>query len=133
MPPKKRDLAAEKAAKQKKVLYILIPAFLAVMWFMLIPTLTKKSPGPPAASGATPSGTASTPAVTTAGAVSPPATDVSSVSPGAIAAPSYSFTAGDGQLKRFSGSLKTKDPFAGTPAVTNAQSTTPIVAPTPPV
>src|SRR2546421_362310 len=47
MPPKKRDLAAEKAAKQKKVLYILIPGFLAVVWFMLIPTLTKKPPTPP--------------------------------------------------------------------------------------
>jgi hypothetical protein len=132
MPPKKKDLAAEKAKRQKKILIGLIVVFIPVMWFMLIPTLTKKPPGPPAASGATPATTATTPGVT-------PPTDTTvapatgNVSAGSVAAPSYSFSASDSQLKRFSGSLKSKDPFAGTPAITDAASTTPIVAPTPPV
>src|SRR4051812_30024991 len=132
MPPKKRDLAAEKAAKQKKLLFVLIPFAAVAFYFFLIPTLTKGTPGPPPATAA--AGTETTPAVVTPTGTPAPtavATPVSATS-GALNAPSYSFTANEGQLKRFSGHLKSKDPFAGTPSITVQTVDAPVVKPKPP-
>src|SRR3954451_12214727 len=132
MPPKKRDLAAEKAAKQKKLLFVLIPFAAVAFYFFLIPTLTKGTPGPPPATAA--AGTETTPAVVTPTGTPAPtavATPVSATS-GALNAPSYSFTANEGQLKRFSGHLKSKDPFAGTPSITTETVQAPKIAPKPP-
>jgi hypothetical protein len=134
MPPKKRDLAAEKAAKQKKLLFILIPGFLVVVYFFLLPTLTKGGGGSPAVAAAAPSVTTTPGTVTpaTPGTVTP-VTPVASGAPGAVAAPSYSFAASDSQLKRFSGNLKSKDPFAGAAgSLPTPTPKTPVVAPTPP-
>ncbi|MDX6515460.1 MAG: hypothetical protein QOH73_1126 [Gaiellaceae bacterium] len=128
MPPKKRDVAAEKAAKQKKLLFILLPVAGLVFYLFLIPTLTKKSGGPAVASAAT-SPSLTTGVVTTPGV---PTTVTPTGPAGSIAAPSYSFTANEGQLKRFSGHLKSKDPFAGTAAVTAPTLTAPVVRPIPP-
>jgi hypothetical protein len=131
MPPKKRDLAAEKAAKQKKMLFVLIPVALGAFWFFLIPTLTKGTGGGgPAVASAAPGTDTTVGAVATPGAVASPASFTPAA--GALAAPSYSFTANEGQLQRLSGKLKSKDPFAGAQIVTTETVKAPVVTPTPP-
>jgi hypothetical protein len=135
MPPKKKDLAAQKAARDKKILMALVPVFIIIFVVMVLPKLTGGSSSPPPAAAAgtdTTTGVGTPVAATTPGAttpVGPPASSSSS----AIVAPAYSFSSDDGaHLQRFSGKLKTKDPFAGATEVTVPIATVPLVAPKPP-
>jgi hypothetical protein len=135
MPPKKKDAAAQKAARDKKILMVLGPVFIIIFVVMVLPKLTggKGSPPPAVAAGTDTTSTVAggTPVAATGTPATPAAAPVAGAS--AVSAPSYSFSANDGQLKRLSGDLKTKDPFAGAPdAATVKVGTTPVVQPSPP-
>jgi hypothetical protein len=121
MPPNKtQDLAAKKAARQKKMLIVLAPVFIAVFVLMVLPKLTGgPGSGPPVAVGSV---NATTPASTTPSASptgTPSATPVVATAPvgpatsAALVAPAYSFSVNDGQLSRLDGKYQSKDPFAG--------------------
>src|SRR4051794_34404117 len=134
MPPKKKDLAAQKAARDKKILIALVPVFIIIFVVMVLPKLTGGSGGPPPATAAagtdTTTGVATPVAATVPGAETPGSTPAPApAAAGAVAAPSYSFTSNEGQLQRLSGKLKTKDPFAGATEVTVAAATVPLVEP----
>src|SRR3954454_5740868 len=132
MPPKKKDLAAQKAARDKKILIALVPVFIIIFVVMVLPKLTGGSGGPPPATAAAGTDTttgAATPVAATVPGAETPASTPAPAAAGAVAAPSYSFTSNEGQLQRLSGKLKTKDPFAGATEVTVAAATVPLVEP----
>ena len=137
MPPKKKDLAAQKKARDKKILMALVPVFIIIFVVMVLPKLTGGSGGPPPAAAAaagtdTTTGTGTPVSATTPVAAAPIVGATPPPSSSALSAPSYSFSSDDSQLKRFSGKLKSKDPFAGATEVTVPVQTVPLVAPLPP-
>jgi hypothetical protein len=117
MAPKKNDLAAKKAAKEKKMLAVLGVVFLIVIVVFVLPLMKGESPTASAAPG-------TDPAVTTPLTATPTTTTVTPT--GSVSSPGYSFTAGVSQLKALDGELKSKDPFAGAPAVTTESLSPPV-------
>jgi hypothetical protein len=110
-----------------------VPVFIIIFVVMVLPKLTGGSGGPPPAAAAggtdTTTGVGTPVAATTPAVGTPTPTATPAPASTGISAPSYSFSSDDGQLQRFSGKLKTKDPFAGATEVTVPVATVPLVSP----